>query len=130
MSTRRRIIAAGIASAVLAGPLLALAGAPAEAAKLKDFRVADRGDEVVATWTFCTARRVRTWQQLYIWGTSAATEGERVLWEPRPTYPRGCQHRRKAFPYIVVTGPYAAQLTVKVLGGRLHQSRVKHFRVQ
>jgi hypothetical protein len=76
----------------------------AEAAKLKDFRIADRGEEVVAAWTFCTARRVRTWQQLDIWGTSADTETERVLWEPRPTYPRGCQRRRKAFPYLVVTG--------------------------
>lgn len=120
----------GVASALLAGALLALAGDPAEAARLKDFRIADRGEKVVATWTFCTARRVRTWQQLDIWGTSADTETERVLWEPRPTYPRGCQRRRKAFPYLVVTGPYAAELTIKVLGGRLHQSRVKHFRVE
>jgi hypothetical protein len=127
---RRGIIAASVASALLAGELLSLAGAPAEAARLKDFRIADRGEKVVATWTFCTARRVRTWQQLDIWGTSAVTDSERVLWEPRPTYPRGCQPRRKAFPYFVVTGPYAAQLTVKVLGGRLHQSRVKHFRVE
>jgi hypothetical protein len=130
MGTRRRIIAAGIASALLAGSSLALPGAAAEAAKLKDFRVAYRGEKVVATWTFCTARRVRTWQQLDIWGTSAVTETERILWEPRPTYPRGCQRRRKAFPYLVIAGPYAAQLTIKVRGGRLHQSRVKHFRVE
>jgi hypothetical protein len=97
---------------------------------LKDFRIADRGEKVVATWTFCTARRVETWQQLYIWGTSAETENEAILWEPRPTYPRGCHHRRKAFPYLVVPGAYAAQLTVKVLGGRRHESRVKHFRLE
>jgi hypothetical protein len=126
----RRSIAASVASGLLAGSWLALAGAPVEAAKLKDFGIADRGEKVVATWTFCTARRVRTWQQLDIWGTSADTETERVLWEPRPTYPRGCQRRRKAFPYLVIPGPYAAQLTIKVLGGRLHQSRVKHFRME
>ena len=130
MSTRRRFIAAGVASALLTGALLALADAPAEAARLKDFRIADRGEEVVATWTFCTARRVRTWQQLHIWGTSAVTETEQILWEPQPTYPRGCQRRRKAFPYLVIPGAYAAQLTIKVLGGRLHQSRVKHFRME
>ena len=27
-------------------------------------------------------------------------------------------------------GAYAAQLTIKVLGGRRHQSRVKHFRME
>jgi hypothetical protein len=81
----RRIIAAGVASALLAGALLALPSARAEAAKLKDFRIADCGEKVVATWTFCTARRVRTWQELYIWGTSAGTETEQILWEPTPT---------------------------------------------
>lgn len=126
----RRSITASVASALLAGALLALPGAPAEAAKLKDFRIAVRGEKVVATWTFCTARRVQTWQQLHIWGTSAETETEQILWEPTPTYPRGCQRRRKAFPYLVIPGPYAAQLTIKVLGGRLHQSRVKHFRLE
>jgi hypothetical protein len=126
----RRVIAVGVASALLFGALLAFPGEPAEAAKLKDFRIADRGEEVVATWTFLTARRVRTWQQLHIGGTSADTETEQVLWEPRPTYPRGCQRRRNAFPYFVVTGPYAAQLTIKVRGGRLHQSRVAHFQVE
>lgn len=83
MGSRRRIIEAGVASAVLAGALLALAGAPAEAGKLKDFRIADRGDEVVAAWTFCTARRARAWHQLHIWGTSAVTEAEQVLWSAR-----------------------------------------------
>jgi hypothetical protein len=97
---------------------------------LKDFRIADRGEKVVATWTFCTAKRVRTSQQLYIWGTSADTETEAIWWEPQPTYPRGCSHRRKGFPYLVIPGAYAAQLTIKVPGGRLHQSRVKHFRME
>jgi hypothetical protein len=126
----RRIVAVDVASALLAGALLALPIAPAEAAKLKDFRIADRGEKVVATWSFCTARRVQTWQQLHIWGTSAETETEQILWEPTPTYPRGCQRRRKAFRYLVVTGPYAAQLTIKARGGGFHQSRVKHFRVE
>jgi hypothetical protein len=130
MGTRRRLIAAGLASALLTGALLGLAGAPAEAARLKDFRIADRGEKVVATWTFCTAKRVRTSQQLYIWGTSADTETEAIWWEPQPTYPRGCSHRRKGFPYLVIPGAYAAQLTIKVPGGRLHQSRVKHFRME
>jgi hypothetical protein len=40
---RRRIIEAGVASAVLAGALLALAGAPAEAGKLKGVRCPTRG---------------------------------------------------------------------------------------
>jgi hypothetical protein len=126
----RRSITASVASALLAGAFLALPGAPAEAAKLKDFRIADRGEKVVATWTFCTARRVRTSQQLHIWGTSPDTETEQILWEPTPTYPRGCQRRRKAFPYLVIPGPYAAQLTIKARGGRVHQSRVKHFRLE
>lgn len=123
MGTRGRIIAAGVASAVLAGAVLALAGAPAEAAKLKDFRIADRGEEVVAAWTFCTARRARARHQLHIWGTSAVTEAEQVLWERSLTYTRGCRRRRVAFPYFVVTGAYAAQLAVRVRGGRLHRSR-------
>jgi hypothetical protein len=130
MGTRRRIIAAGVASTLLAGALLALAGAPAEAARLKDFRIADRGEDVVATWTFCTAKRVRTFQQLRIWGTSADTETEAIWWEPHPTYPRGCSHRRKAFPYLVIPGAYAAQLTINPAGGGRHQSRVKHFRME
>jgi hypothetical protein len=60
---------------------------------------------------------------------SAVTEPEQVLWERSLTYPRGCRRRPVAFPYILVAGAYAAQLAVRVRGGRMHRSRVRHFRV-
>jgi hypothetical protein len=123
-------IVRGVALAVLAGALLALAVRLRRQPKLKDFRIADRGEEVVPAWPFCTARRARARHRPHIWGTSAATEAEQVLWGRSLTYPRGCRRRRVAFPYLVVAGAYGAQLAVKVRGGRLHRSRVRHFRVE
>jgi hypothetical protein len=124
----KKITAALAALAVVV--TLVVAVPPAQAGRLQNFHVADRGDEVVASWEWCARRRVRARHSLYIWGTSAVTEGEQVLWEPTLRYPRGCRRRRVSFPYFVVTGAYAAQLDFKVLGGRMHSSRVRHFRVE
>jgi hypothetical protein len=110
--------------------MLAAAAPPAQAGRLRNFHVADRGDRVVASWEWCAQRPVRALHWLHIWGTSAATESEQALWEPTLRYPRGCRRRRVSFPYFVVSGPYAAQLRIKVPGGRAHLSRVRHFRVE
>jgi hypothetical protein len=117
-------------TALVVALMLAAAAPPAQAGRLRNFHVADRGDRVVASWEWCARRPVRALHWLHIWGTSAATETEQGLWEPTLRYPRGCRRRRVSFPYFVVSGPYAAQLRIKVPGGRAHLSRVRHFRVE